>query len=325
VRAIFRKALLALAGVCILGAAGIALSWAPDVPASSLRARWAQPPSKFIDVQGLSVHVRDEGPASDPQPLVLLHGTSASLHTWDGWAQVLAQQRRVIRMDLPGFGLTGPHHGRLKAAKGVDDYSTTMDAHFVLATLDALGVKEPVVLGGNSLGGQIAWEVALLAPQRVARLVLVDALGYAFTPESVPLGFRLAAIPLLNPITHNALPRATVAASVRNVYGDPNKVTQALIDRYHDLALVQGNRRALGLRMKEQRLPPAPERITQVKQPTLILWGGQDRLVPPVNAQRFANDIEGSQLLMFPNLGHVPHEEDAQTTVQAVLAFIGPK
>ena len=74
----------------------------------SLKARWAAPPSRFVTLQGMQVHVRDEGPRDDPTPIVLIHGTSASLHTWDGWVAALSPHRRVVRMDLPGFGLTGP-------------------------------------------------------------------------------------------------------------------------------------------------------------------------------------------------------------------------
>src|SRR5512143_1060546 len=86
----------------------VVFNWAPDRPAEALAPRWAPPPSKFVDVAGMRVHIRDEGPRDDPRPIVLLHGTSSSLHTWDGWAHALQGERRVIRFDLPGFGLTGP-------------------------------------------------------------------------------------------------------------------------------------------------------------------------------------------------------------------------
>src|SRR5437762_2343217 len=85
---------------------GLVLAWAPDRPVSALTDRWATPPSRFVPVLGMQVHVRDEGRSDDPVPIVLLHGTSASLHTWDGWADALARSRRVVRFDLPGFGLT---------------------------------------------------------------------------------------------------------------------------------------------------------------------------------------------------------------------------
>jgi pimeloyl-ACP methyl ester carboxylesterase len=315
-------ALLAIAG-------GFAASWAPDRPVDSLKNRWAAPASgsKFVDVRGMAVHYRDEGVRTDAEPIVLLHGTSASLHTWDGWAAELAKTRRVIRFDLPGFGLTGPYAGAWLAEDG-GRYTALNYAKFVVATLDALGVSQPVVLGGNSLGGQIAWETVdylrATQPQRVAKLILVDAAGYPFESKSVPLGFRIARMPALAPLTENILPRGLIEASVRNVYGDANKITPELIDRYYELTLREGNRRALGQRMQE-RLALEPERITKITQPTLILWGGQDRLIPPASAERFAKDIAGSKRVMFDALGHVPHEEDAMATVAAVQAFLSGK
>ena len=305
-----------LAALMLLLLLGLAIIWAPDEPVSELKTRWAQPPSLFVAVEGMQVHLRDEGPRDDPTPIVLLHGTSASLHTWQGWTEDLRGQRRVIRFDLPGFALTGP--------QPQDDYSIDAYVRFVVAMLDQLGLQK-VVLGGNSLGGQIAWATAAAYPQRVERLVLVDAAGYPFEPKSIPLGFQLARMPALALLLQHTLPRALVENSVRNVYGDPSKVTPALVDLYFDMSLREGNRRALGVRMALPRAEGAEgaERIATLKVPTLILWGGQDRLIPPDNAQRFARDIAGSQLVMFDTLGHVPHEEDPVATVAVVRKFLG--
>ena len=303
---------LLVGGLLFFAAVGIWATWAPDKPVDALKLRWAQAPSQFINVQGMQVHLRDEGPRDDATPLVLLHGTSASLHTWQGWAGALKGQRRVIRFDLPGFALTGPHPQ--------DDYSIAAYVRFVVAVMDQLGVQR-FVLAGNSLGGQIAWEVAHAHPQRVAQLVLVDAAGYVFEPKSVPIGFQIARSPLLQPLMRNTLPRGLVERSVRNVYGDAAKVTPDLVDLYYDMTQRAGNRRALGLRM-QQIVPRAPERIATLKVPTLILWGGQDRLIPPENAQKFAKDIAGSKLVVFDSLGHVPRVEDPAATVAPVKAFL---
>ncbi|MEK9803970.1 MAG: alpha/beta hydrolase, partial [Curvibacter sp.] len=184
--------------VCVLLAGVfIAWAWAPDLPVEPLKARWAQPPSQFIALDGLQVHVRDEGPRTDPEPIVLVHGTAASLHTWEGWAAGLRRTRRVIRFDLPGFGLTGPNPA--------NDYSMAVYVRFVAALMDKLGVQR-FVIGGNSLGGEVAWAVAHAYPQRVTRLILVDAAGYAFESRSVPLGFRVAGLPALQPLMRNLLP-----------------------------------------------------------------------------------------------------------------------
>lgn len=262
----------------------------------------------------MQVHLRDEGPRDDPSPLVLLHGTSASLHTWDGWAQALKGQRRVIRFDLPGFGLTGPFPD--------GDYRPANYARFMGALLDKLGIAR-CVLAGNSFGGHVAWQAALAQPKRVEKLILVDSAGYPFRPDSVPIGFRIARIPVLNQAMRVTLPRSLVESSVRNVYGDPGKVTPGLVDRYYELTLRDGNRDALVRRFVQFPSGPDAHRIAELKIPTLILWGGLDRLIPPADAARFQHDIAGSELVVFPRLGHVPHEEDPAGTSAAVRKFLG--
>ena len=311
--------MLRLFGVLLLlSAVALALSRAPDRAVQSLVARWAPAPSDFVELKGMVVHVRDEGPRDDPLPVVLLHGTSASLHTWEGWVQALKGQRRVITLDLPGFGLTGPFAGTYPER----DYSGDAYAGFVVDLLDALKLQR-VVLGGNSLGGEIAWRVAWRKPERVQALVLVDALGPPFTPDAVPLGFLAARTPGLRWIMEVVLPRAVVTQGLVSVYGDPARISAELVDRYFELALRDGNRRALGLLMSGMQLGQDAERIATLTMPTLILWGGRDRLVPPAVGAAFEQQIKGSQRVVFPELGHVPHEEDPARTVVPVKAFLG--
>jgi pimeloyl-ACP methyl ester carboxylesterase len=295
----------------------VAWSWAPDRGVDTLKARWARTPSHFVTLQSMQVHLRDEGPRDDPEPIVLIHGTSASLHTWDGWTAALKGERRVIRMDLPGFGLTGP------APDG--DYRMTRYADFIAALLDQLGVRR-AVLAGNSLGGGVAWRTAVQHPERVSRLVLVDASGYPLQSTSVPLGFRLAQIEWLKPVMSRLLPRGMIESSVRNVYADPGKVTPELVDRYYELTMRAGNRESLTQRMKLRETDAqASELIKTIGQPTLILWGAQDRLIPEPSGQRFHQDIAGSQYVVFDSLGHVPQEEDPQRSVAEVLKFLASK
>jgi len=308
------RVVLAIVGLLVLaGALVLAIAYEPDRPPESLLARWAPPPSAFMTVKGQRVHYRDEGPRDDSLPLVLIHGTSASLHTWEGWVGALKSERRVISFDLPGFGLTGP------SATG--DYQGASYARFVLDLMDELKVGRFVV-AGNSLGGEVAWRTALAAPARVERLILVDSAGYAFEPRSVPIGFRIARTPVLNRIFDVLLPRLLVDASVRKVYGDPSRVTPALVDRYYELTLREGNRRALGERFRQTTPGADAARIAELKLPTLILWGGRDELIPPENARRFHTDITSSQLAMFDELGHVPQEEDPARTVAEVKQFL---
>ena len=306
----------------ILSAMALALLRAPDVPAEGLVARWAPAPSDFIDIKGQTVHFRDEGPRHDgsagtPPPLLLIHGTASSLHTWEGWAKALKGQRRVISFDLPGFGLTGPFEGQYER----DNYHGDIYARFVLDLLDALKVQQ-VVIAGNSLGGEVAWRTAVMAPQRVAGLVLVDAVGPRFTPQAVPLGFQLVRVPVLGRLGEFALTKGLVAEGLHSVYGDPSRVTEALIDRHYELALREGNRRALGLRVRQMVNGEQEERINAIRAPTLLLWGSRDRLVPPSVGQDFARRIAGSQLVMLEGLGHVPQEEDPARSLAPVKTFL---
>lgn len=301
-----------LSFVVAIGA--LVVFWQPDRPVDVLKARWALSPSQFVAVQGMGVHLRDAGPREDPTPIVLVHGTSASLHIWEPWVAELSKTRRVITFDLPGFGLTGPNDA--------GDYSIERYSAFVLALLDRLKIDR-VVLGGNSLGGEVAWGFAARHPKRVAQLILVDAAGYTLVPKRLPIGFVLASLPGVRWTMQFFLPRAAIEQSVRSVYGDPSKVTPELVDRYFELTLREGNRLALGQRLAQRENGREADRIKALTVPTLILWGGRDQLIPPEHGQWFARDIAGSQLVVLEALGHVPHEEDPAATLKPVKAFLG--
>jgi len=310
--------LLRVFGILLmLSAMAIPLVRAPDRPVETLVARWAPPPSEFLDLQGQLVHYRDEGPKSDPAPLVLLHGTSASLHTWEGWSKALHGQHRVISLDLPAFGLTGPFAGPYAGRP----YTGAEYARFVLDVLDKLAIPR-FAIAGNSLGGEVAWRVAAAAPQRVSQLILVDSAGYPLDGVSLPLGWQLARLPVLGHITEHLLPRPFIVQGLVAVYGDPRKITEPLVDRYFELTLREGNRAALVQRAQQWSPSEGVATVTGVTAPTLILWGGRDQLIVPSTAQRFAKDIPGAQVQVFDDLGHVPQEEDPVRTVAAVKAFL---
>ena len=301
----------------LLSALAIPLLRAPDRPVETLVARWAPPPSEFLDLQGQLVHYRDEGPRADPAPIVLLHGTSASLHTWEGWAQALRGQRRVISLDLPAFGLTGPFAGPYLGQA----YTGEHYARFVLDLLDKLAVPRFVV-AGNSLGGEVAWRIAAAVPQRVAALVLVDAGGYPIEGGSIPLGWQIARLPVLGHVLEHLLPRPFIVQGLAAVVADPRRITEAQVDRYYELTLRAGNRAALVQRAQTWSRSEGVAKVSGVSAPTLVLWGGQDRVIPPALAQRFIADIPGAQLQVFDDLGHVPQEEDPARTVAVVKAFL---
>ena len=309
-------ALKLVGALLFLSAIAMWMSRAPDWPVEALVARWAPPPSQFIDLDGQLVHLRDVGPRDDPEPLVLVHGAASSLHTWEGWVQALGGRRRIITFDLPGFGLSGPNpDGR---------YSGESDARFVLALMDRLQVQR-FAIGGNSLGGEVAWRTALLAPQRVTRLILVNATGPASGRDAASLGSMLARLPLLPRVLDVVLPRPLVVAGLRRAYGDPARIDAALVDRYYELLLREGNRRALVQRFAQRDPGQDAERLPELKLPTLILWGGRDRLLPPVMAAQFQQAIAGSERVVLDGLGHMPQEEDPSRSVAPVTRFLPPR
>ncbi len=290
-----------------------------DLPLDQLKARWAPAPSQFMELQGMQVHYRDEGPRTDDTPIVLVHGTSASLHTWEAWVDVLKAERRVITMDTPGFGLTGPEP---RSNYHIDRYTD-----FILGFLDQLGVQR-FVLGGNSLGGEIAWHVAAAAPQRVERLVLVDAAGFKRLPTGLPLGFLLAAVMDrigMGWMSARALPRGVVESSTRFVYGDAKRILPAVNQRYFELQLRAGNRKALGQRLNQHNMGRDNDQLARLTMPTLIIWGGKDRIFSVAQGKGLHQAIKGSQFVVFDDLGHVPHEEDPARTLKVVQDFLGAK
>ncbi len=304
---------VALKTVLIAGGIGLAVLVTlaaflrtPDIPLAELKRRWAPPPSQFLNIDGIEVHVRDEGSRDDPYPIVLIHGTGSSLQTWDGWAAGLRSTRRVIRFDSPGFGLTGPN------PRGV--YTNAYYTDFVVRLLDRLQVKRAVLVG-NSAGGRIAWHVAAAHPERVQALVLVDAGGY---PRSTPLppGLAVAKSPM-GPFLMGFVRRSQVETGAKGAYGDPRRLTAETVDRSLAMMRRAGNRSAIGTSLRQGSDGADAALVKSVRVPTLILWGSADTVIPPSDAQRFHRDIPDSQVIILPGVGHMPQEETPTESLAA--------
>ena len=288
-----------------------------DIPLNELKLKYTNSDSSFIDINGTNVHYRDVGNSNDSIPIVLMHGTGSSLHTYDFWSDNLKSTNRIIRMDLPAFGLTGPF---VK-----NDYSISNYTFFLKEFLNSLNIKECILIG-NSLGGEIAWRFAIAEPLMVKKLVLIDASGYPSISKSVPIAFKLAKIPVLNNLLTYITPRFLVRASIENVYFDKSKISDSLVNRYFDLTLRKGNRKAIVDRLKGSTTLTNGKKthasIKKIKKPTLIIWGSDDQLIPVENAYKFNNDITNSKLIVMQQTGHVPMEEKPIESLKFVIDFL---
>jgi pimeloyl-ACP methyl ester carboxylesterase len=260
----------------------------------------------------MQVHYRVEGPASDTLPIVLIHGTSASLHTWDSLTLLLKDKKKIIRFDLPAFGLTGPNKE--------NTYNAEVYNIFVDSVLEKLKVTSCIV-AGNSLGGSIAWHYALYNIKRVQQLILLDASGYPKKNEKGSIGFKIASMPVINNLLLWVTPKFLVKKSLEGVFVDKTKINEESIDRYHDLLLREGNRKA-ALSIFKAGFKPNPEPIKTIQIPTLIIWGDQDQLINVSNAYLFNKDIMGSKLVVLQNVGHAPMEETPSKVAAAICAFL---
>lgn len=311
-----RRVFWVIGGVAAVLAAAVAALWTPDLDRRTLQRDYGGPPSRYAEVApGLTVHYRDQGPKSG-RTVVLLHGAYSSLHAWDGWLPHLTTDDRVVTIDLPGHGLTGPHPD--------DDYAIDTMVHTVDRLLAGLGI-ERVVIGGNSMGGWVAWRYAAAHPDKVDGLILVCAAGIPradAAPGREPLGFRIAATPGLSWVARRLTPRWLAGESLRSVVGTPAAVDEAMVDRHWRLLRHPGNRQAALKRTALLRNPPPADALDRIATPTLILWGAEDPLLPAANAEVFHRRIAGSRLVVLDGLGHLPMEEAPDRTAAVVGAFL---
>ena len=299
---------LAVTGAA-LGALGL-WAWTPDKSRDTLEAQYLGAPGDLIEVLGTTLNVRDSGAAASGKTVILLHGLGAHLQTWDVWATALAPHARIVRLDLPGAGLSWPD--------ATDDYSDARSVALIVALMDQLGIERASLIG-NSIGGRIAWRFAAAHGERVDKLVLVSPDGYAspgFDYGSAP------EVPFIMSAMRYALPKAMLRPNLEVAYSDPSRLEDATMDRYHDLMLAPGNRQALLDRMRQTVLVPPDPLLAQIDAPVLLLWGADDRMIPVSNAQDYLRILPDARLVTLPDLGHVPQEEDGPTSIVPVLTFL---
>lgn len=294
-----------------------------DIAYATLAATYESAASRYVDLPGgIRMHYRDEG-ARDAPTLLLIHGFSASLHTWEPWVERLAtgDQRindyRIVSLDLPGHGLTRAPAGYQAS---IEAFRDAVEAFVRSQQLTDFAIA------GSSMGGNVAWEYALAHPEQVNALILVGASGWEETRAEYadePPVFRLLrspAAPLLRDLDNTAL----VRQGLENSFVDQALVTDAMVTRYSELSRAPGHRdillqMTLGFR---ERNYATPERLAALQMPTLVFTGDQDLLIPPANAQQFADAIPNAELIVFENVGHIPQEERPDESAMAVHEFL---
>ena len=305
-----KTAALIVAGLLLLALLGAgAWLYTPDKPRAALEAKYAPAPSRFVRAAGARLHVRDTGPRDAPAVL-LLHGFGASLHTWEAWADLLSADRRVVRLDLPGFGLSGPDQ--------TGDYTDARTVEVLSALMDELGIRRAGVVG-SSMGGRIAWFFAATAPERVDKLVLMAPDGFASKGRDYN---KAPKVPLTARLLPYVLPDRLLRPMLAHAYGDPSVLTEDVFARYRDMLLAPGVRRAILARVGQSVLVEPEPLLRRIGAPTLLVWGEKDALVPFSNAKDYEAALPESATVSFPELGHVPHEEAPARSLEPVRAFL---
>ncbi|MBL8546633.1 MAG: alpha/beta hydrolase [Hyphomonadaceae bacterium] len=313
--------LLALIGLAAILAAGAYFTLKrDDIPYETLAAQYENGASRYAELLGgVRVHYRIEGQETGPT-LVLIHGFSASVHTWEPWVSRLGESYRIVSLDLPGHGLT-------RAPAG---YQASIEAYrdLVHQFLQAQNITR-FALAGSSMGGNVAWEYALAHPEELDALILVDASGWEDTraeAASDPQIFKLLRNPVLGPLVRDLDSSRLVRQGLEASFADPSHVDDAMLNRYTQLARAPGHRDILlqmTLGYRERNYATA-QRLAALDMPVLILTGDTDRLVPPAHAQQFRDAISGSQLITFEHTGHIPQEEKPDESAMAVHEFLMP-
>ena len=314
---ILRGILLGLAwaagGMVVLLLAGFAVAawiWR-DIPAEVLEARYGTPASQFAEIDGARIHYRDEG---EGPAVVLVHANFASLIGWDPWVEALQDRYRVVRFDMTSHGLSG--------ADPSGDYSLPRTVHLMERLLDQLGVERCAIIG-TSLGGTVAMHYTVRNPERVAGLGLISpgSLEPDVRGRQAPARMSPASA-LVRWITPRALPEFMLKTG----FGDPGKVSPELIDRWHDLWRLEGQREAQLARLRQYISGDIEELIGRVSVPVLIQWGEENPQVKVELAGELARLLKSAPLIetiIYPGVGHMAIQEAPRETSEDALAWLG--
>jgi pimeloyl-ACP methyl ester carboxylesterase len=310
------KNLILILSACMIAATmGCTSLGMTTIPMEKLKMKYADAESKNIQIDNINIHYKDEGQGP---VLILLHGVCASLHTWDGWTQRLKGHYRIIRIDIPGFGLTGP---------APDPSLYQIDKAVALIEKLAAQLKlEKFSIAGNSMGGYIAWNYALKNPDKVEKLILIDSVGF---PQPLPGIIAFASNPVVKPFARHIMPRFLFDMAVNEVYGDKSKITGKLKDRYFELAMREGNKGAtidiFTLFRKLCNDKDLSAGIKDIKPPTMVMWGTKDTWIPFKYFANWEKELPKAKFIQYEGAGHTPMEEIPDETARDADIFLSAK
>ncbi len=287
----------------------------PDIPYATLEAKYTDAASHFVDLPGgYHVHYQDEGDRNLPV-LVLLHGFGDSYTSWEGWVRELKTRRRIISLDFPGHGLTRAPQDSVLRGDSLADFVDSFAAKLALPKF---------AVAGNSMGGGVAWQLAVRHPERIDALILVDAAGFANDkpPSEVPLAFRILQYPIGRAFLRNIDNRPLIREGLKTDVYDKSLITPAVVDRWAEFQRAPGHRAILmNVNLGAQSAATAAQ-LSTIKVPTLILWGADDPLIEPAAAGKFAAAIPGSKVIIYKQVGHLPQIEIPARSAADVLEFL---
>ena len=277
-----------------------------------IEAKYATKDSRFATVDGVRIHYQDDGhgPA-----ILLIHGSLGDTRDWDGWVDVLAPHYRVIRLDLPGFGLSG------EIANG--NYSIDRSLSLIDGLMDSLGI-ERFAIAGVSYGGPVAFRYAATRVERIDALIIINSAG--IEPGKQAVDPKTGAKMFYSTIASSApITRDYIAKGLARGFGDPGRIPPDMIERKLDQMNVVDRDRE-GAAMVAQYVRGDPERVlAHVRAPTLVLWGAAERSLSPSTADQVVADLihaRSVRKVMIPGGDHAMHIELAPATAQEAKAFL---
>lgn len=270
--------------------------------------------SKFAEVDGLRVHYQEFGEKSAP-PILMIHGYSASTFTWNAVAPRLAGNGfRVFVIDLIGFGFS--------AKPQSFDYTFDSQARIIARLMNRLGIGRATLVG-SSYGGGVAAAVALDNPERVEKLVLVSAVANDDIRNAAIT--KLVNLPILGDVVTPLLSGSKTYIRFRMRHSI-NQTNHHLIDSERITGVMRplqaaDAHRALLLTVKNWNAARIEQNAARIKQPTLLIWGENDRIVPLRNGEKLRALLPDSKLVVFRDCGHIPHEERTEDFLKLVTDF----